>query len=262
MARGKDGFFVVVKGRQTGIFEGWLQTSPLVNKFSGNEYKSYNTLEEAQEAWDRAMRKQDPNAIEDEDGDIADVLSAFNNVHIATAPSPQYAGLASSSSPAVPVASRRTTAFAANSVSPSPSRASRSPASAYPASPSPSRAPRSPAAAYPASPSQPAAATASGASRSSARQAYTSGASSSGRSLSLQPVASGSNVAPPLTREDIDSAPDGDLWYAVVRGHEEGVFPGPLTNIREKIINFDNTFFRGFQSIEDAGEWFVEHFAD
>ncbi|KAI0055064.1 hypothetical protein BV25DRAFT_1922118 [Artomyces pyxidatus] len=273
MTRGKDGFFVVLKGRQTGIFEGWLTAGPLVNKYSGNEYKSYNTLEEAQEAWDRAMSKRDPRAIEDNEGDVADISSSLSNVHISSAAStPQRAHLRGSLSSAMPGPSSRTPA-AAYPVSPSPSRGPRSPAAAYPASPSPSRAPRLPAANYPASPSRVVAAAPPGHHQPATTQSYGTGASSPGMTsparantarapASSQPAASSCIIAPPLTREDIDSAPDGNLWYAIVRGREEGVFPGPLENIRNKIIDYENTFFRGFETIEDAGEWFVEHFAD
>ncbi|KAI0054603.1 hypothetical protein BV25DRAFT_1922542 [Artomyces pyxidatus] len=171
----------------------------------------------------------------------------------------------------MPGPSSRTPA-AAYPASPSPSRGPRLPAAAYPASPSPSRAPRLPAANYPASPSRTVAAAPPCGRHQPTSQLYGSGASSPGMTSparntarapsSSQPAASSSNVAPPLTREGIDSAPDGDLWYAIVRGRDEGVFPGPFENIRNKIIDFDNTFFRGFETIEDAGDWFIEHFSD
>lgn len=41
-------FYVVVKGRETGIFRDWSYTSSLIKGYKGAIYKSFNTFEEAE----------------------------------------------------------------------------------------------------------------------------------------------------------------------------------------------------------------------
>ncbi len=45
-------FYVVWKGRQTGVFETWDECKAQVHEFPKAKYKSYKTLSEAQEAFD------------------------------------------------------------------------------------------------------------------------------------------------------------------------------------------------------------------
>ncbi len=42
-------YYAVANGYQTGIFRTWEETKPLVNGYSGAKYKSFKTLEEAQQ---------------------------------------------------------------------------------------------------------------------------------------------------------------------------------------------------------------------
>ncbi|KAI0054925.1 hypothetical protein BV25DRAFT_1843321 [Artomyces pyxidatus] len=88
-------------------------------------------------------------------------------------------------------------------------------------------------------------------------------------SVSSVSASTASNAARGLGRVDAarrrqatDSAPDGDAWYAIAYGEPEGVYPGPFANIRRHIINFPGAYFRGFQTIEAAGEWYLEHTDD
>ncbi len=40
-------YYVVWKGRKTGIFDNWEECEKQIYKFSGSEYKSFKTKEEA-----------------------------------------------------------------------------------------------------------------------------------------------------------------------------------------------------------------------
>lgn len=44
-------WYVVWKGRQTGIFPSWEEVRPLVEGFSGAQFKAFPTREEAERAW-------------------------------------------------------------------------------------------------------------------------------------------------------------------------------------------------------------------
>ncbi|KAK9090741.1 hypothetical protein Sjap_023918 [Stephania japonica] len=48
-------WYVVFKGRETGVFESWDACSRSVNGYSGNSYKSYQTLEEALFAYEKSL---------------------------------------------------------------------------------------------------------------------------------------------------------------------------------------------------------------
>ncbi|MBI4675804.1 MAG: ribonuclease H family protein [Chloroflexi bacterium] len=49
----KQKFYVVWKGRRTGIFTTWEQAFAQVNGFAGAQYKSFDTRAEAERAWER-----------------------------------------------------------------------------------------------------------------------------------------------------------------------------------------------------------------
>ncbi|KAK9145930.1 hypothetical protein Sjap_005833 [Stephania japonica] len=54
-------WYVVFKGRETGVFDSWDACSRSVNGYSGNSYKSYQTLEEALFAYEKSLsRPQEP----------------------------------------------------------------------------------------------------------------------------------------------------------------------------------------------------------
>ncbi|KAI0039989.1 hypothetical protein FA95DRAFT_1577241 [Auriscalpium vulgare] len=70
-------------------------------------------------------------------------------------------------------------------------------------------------------------------------------------SSSVRATASGSSSACP-------SAASDDGWFAVVRGHVQGVFRGPLTNIIPFIVDFPGPFFAEFSTRDAAVQWFIE----
>ncbi|KAI0060274.1 hypothetical protein BV25DRAFT_1839797 [Artomyces pyxidatus] len=71
-----------------------------------------------------------------------------------------------------------------------------------------------------------------------------------------------SRYAEHIRRSRIDSAPDGDEWYAVAYGFEEGVFEGPFERIRSQTCGYPGAFYRGFVNRQDAIDWYIEHTDD
>lgn len=64
----KPKFYVVWKGRETGIFETWEECRAQVESFSGAEYKSYDSLDQAKAAFmgsykERSQRKNPDGQI-------------------------------------------------------------------------------------------------------------------------------------------------------------------------------------------------------
>ncbi|KAI0039328.1 hypothetical protein FA95DRAFT_1577660 [Auriscalpium vulgare] len=55
------------------------------------------------------------------------------------------------------------------------------------------------------------------------------------------------------------SAASDNKWFAVARGHVQGVFRGPLTNIIPFIVDFPGAFFAAFSTRAAAVDWFIEH---
>ncbi|KAK9145206.1 hypothetical protein Sjap_005109 [Stephania japonica] len=54
-------WYVVFKGREPGVFDSWDACSRSVNGYSGNSYRSYQTLEEALFAYEKSLsRPQEP----------------------------------------------------------------------------------------------------------------------------------------------------------------------------------------------------------
>ncbi|KAK9118750.1 hypothetical protein Scep_016843 [Stephania cephalantha] len=54
-------WYMVFRGRWTGVFNSWDDCSPSVNGYSGNSYKSYQTFEEAYVAFEKSSpRAQEP----------------------------------------------------------------------------------------------------------------------------------------------------------------------------------------------------------
>ncbi|KAI0057482.1 hypothetical protein BV25DRAFT_1841593 [Artomyces pyxidatus] len=60
----------------------------------------------------------------------------------------------------------------------------------------------------------------------------------------------------------VDMTPDGDRHYAIVSGWEVGIVPGPFDTIRRYINGHPCCQFKGFQSYEEALEWFAKHRAN
>ena len=56
MAKSKKKFYVVFKGRKVGIFKTWKECESQVFGFQGAQYKSFLTLEEAQNALQRGYQ--------------------------------------------------------------------------------------------------------------------------------------------------------------------------------------------------------------
>jgi len=51
------GYYTVIVGTQPGVYEDWTQAAPKVSEVSGAIHKKYKTLEEAQEAFNRATHE-------------------------------------------------------------------------------------------------------------------------------------------------------------------------------------------------------------
>ncbi|KAI0067059.1 hypothetical protein BV25DRAFT_1835384 [Artomyces pyxidatus] len=54
----------------------------------------------------------------------------------------------------------------------------------------------------------------------------------------------------------------GEAYFAVIRGWDDGVFPGPYANIRAYVAGYPNAYFEGFDTLEEASEWYIDHFAE
>ncbi|KAI0037502.1 hypothetical protein FA95DRAFT_1614147 [Auriscalpium vulgare] len=63
---------------------------------------------------------------------------------------------------------------------------------------------------------------------------------------------------------DIEAAPDGDGFYAVANGRDDGVLRGPWTNpaIRSSVLSYPNAYFRGFRQLDHANKWYELHMND
>ena len=48
---GKKRAYVVMNGRQTGVFDTWDEVEPLVKKFKGAKYQGYSSRDDAERAW-------------------------------------------------------------------------------------------------------------------------------------------------------------------------------------------------------------------
>ncbi|KAI0062047.1 hypothetical protein BV25DRAFT_1838578 [Artomyces pyxidatus] len=83
------------------------------------------------------------------------------------------------------------------------------------------------------------------------------------------------NFSSPSSRDDSDvisvgssndstepQAGPGEAFFAIIRGWDDGVFPGPYANIRAYVAGYPNAFFEGFDTLEEASEWYIEHFAE
>jgi viroplasmin and RNaseH domain-containing protein len=53
--RKKDKFYVVFKGRKTGIYCSWFDCQEQINKYSHAKHKSYITYEEAEKEYQRFL---------------------------------------------------------------------------------------------------------------------------------------------------------------------------------------------------------------
>ncbi len=53
----KQKYYVVWKGRQTGIFESWLDCQNQIHGFAGAEYKSFKTRQLAQKAFNNSSEE-------------------------------------------------------------------------------------------------------------------------------------------------------------------------------------------------------------
>ena len=51
MAQAKNKYYVVWKGRKTGIFTSWPEAEAQVKGFTGAQYKSFASLDEAKRAF-------------------------------------------------------------------------------------------------------------------------------------------------------------------------------------------------------------------
>ncbi|KAF5873450.1 putative atp-dependent dna helicase pif1 protein [Botrytis fragariae] len=54
----KKNYFVVCRGRTTGILDGWAQCETSTSGFSGAKFKGYETHDEAQKAWNEWLQSQ------------------------------------------------------------------------------------------------------------------------------------------------------------------------------------------------------------
>ncbi|WP_161499279.1 RNase H1/viroplasmin domain-containing protein [Flavipsychrobacter stenotrophus] len=60
----KKNFYVVFKGRETGIFKTWEETEPLVHRYPCSSYKGYANRQDAEKAFnaDQVKRKRKTKA--------------------------------------------------------------------------------------------------------------------------------------------------------------------------------------------------------
>ncbi|KAI0047426.1 hypothetical protein FA95DRAFT_1606121 [Auriscalpium vulgare] len=65
-----------------------------------------------------------------------------------------------------------------------------------------------------------------------------------------------------LSREEIDSAPKGQSFFAITRGYRVGVFVGPFERISPLVAMYEGCHFCGFETYGDAAAWFLEHALD
>ena len=70
-------YYAVRKGKKTGIFQTWDECKLQVTGFSGAEYKSFMTLEEAQQ-YIGGAKAEDKNRVRSEDCAVAYVDGSFN----------------------------------------------------------------------------------------------------------------------------------------------------------------------------------------
>ncbi len=73
MSKKKAKFYVVWKGNQTGVFESWEECQAQIDGFSGAQYKSYTSREEAELAFQRGYANRDEQL-----GDIENSLLSLN----------------------------------------------------------------------------------------------------------------------------------------------------------------------------------------
>lgn len=59
MAKKKAKFYVVWEGRQTGVFNTWSQAKKQIDAYPGAKYKSYESLQEAQQAYQNPEMAQE-----------------------------------------------------------------------------------------------------------------------------------------------------------------------------------------------------------
>ena len=57
----KKKYYAIRKGHETGIFDNWTQAQKLIVGFSGTEYKSFTSLEEAQEYLNSGTKEIEDN---------------------------------------------------------------------------------------------------------------------------------------------------------------------------------------------------------
>lgn len=60
---GKNHFYVVWRGRKTGVFDNWAETEEAVSGFSGAKFKGFNRKEDAESAFEQPywhFMKRDP----------------------------------------------------------------------------------------------------------------------------------------------------------------------------------------------------------
>ncbi len=73
MSKKKAKFYVVWKGNQEGVFESWEECQAQIDGFSGAQYKSYTSREEAELAFQRGYANRDEQL-----GDIESSLLSLN----------------------------------------------------------------------------------------------------------------------------------------------------------------------------------------
>ena len=49
-------YYVVWKGRKCGIFDNWIECRKHVNRFSGNQFMGFSTLDKAEDAFKGTYR--------------------------------------------------------------------------------------------------------------------------------------------------------------------------------------------------------------
>ncbi len=51
-------YYVVWRGRETGVFDNWMAVKPLIDGYNGPQYKSFTSLEDAQKAFAEGWKPQ------------------------------------------------------------------------------------------------------------------------------------------------------------------------------------------------------------
>lgn len=71
-------FYAVRKGRQTGVFRSWAECQAQINGFSGAEYKSFPTSQEAMDYVLGGRKQQPETAYSDQEKAVAYVDGSYN----------------------------------------------------------------------------------------------------------------------------------------------------------------------------------------